>query len=285
MVLLSYLRPQDSAAVVRCLGLLLLLPCVIAQWRSLADDLVIAAANGDVTVVSNILSDGVAVDATNKEGKTALLSAAIRGQAAMVRLLVKAGAAVDVQGTISRIDSQGRRSELKDCSALAFAADCANDHDVVNEFTRSEWSAVAGLSLAVSLPCVNGLDTVAALLEAGANPLIEDFNGYNALMRADTGSKHHGLIEARVHQLGCVVATGDKCSDKEIAFAAKWKSKTVEEVDAEASRLNMYLKKAMSYTSEKKLRKWLQQRLSALSQIRKNTRHPSRHHDVSHDEL
>ena len=85
MVLLSYLRPQDSAAVVRCLGLLLLLPCVIAQWRSLADDLVIAAANGDVTVVSNILSDGVAVDATNKEGKTALLSAAIRGQAAMVR--------------------------------------------------------------------------------------------------------------------------------------------------------------------------------------------------------
>ena len=267
----------------RCLGLLVLLPC--ESWRSLADDLVLAAANGDATVVSNILSDGVAVDATNKEGTTALLSAAMRGQAAMVRLLAKAGANVDVQGTISRINSQGRRSELKDWSALAFAADCANKHDAVNEFARSEWSAETGLSLAVSLPCVNGLDTVAALLEAGANPLIEDFNGYNALMRADTGSKHHGLIEARVHQLGCVVATGDKCSDKEIAFATKWKSKTVEEVDAEASRLNMYLKKAMSYTSEKKLRKWLQQRLNALSQIRKNTRHPGRHHDVNHDEL
>lgn len=267
----------------RCLGLLVLLPC--ESWRSLADDLVLAAANGDATVVSNILNDGVAVDATNKEGTTALLSAAIRGQAAMVRLLAKAGANVDVQGTISRFDSQGRRSELKDWSALAFAADCANERDAVNDFARSEWSAVAGLSLAVSLPCVNGLDTVAALLEAGANPFIEDFNGYNALMRADSGSKHHALIEERVHQLGCVVATGDKCSDKEIAFAAKWKSKTVEEVDAEASRLNMYLKKAMSYTSEKKLRKWLQQRLNALSQIRKNTRHPSRHHDVNHDEL
>ena len=267
----------------RCLGLLVLLPC--ESWRSLADDLVLAAANGDATVVSNLLSDGVAVDATNKEGTTALLSAAIRGQAAMVRLLAKAGANVDVQGTISRFDSQGRRSESKDWSALAFAADCANERDAVNDFARSEWSAEAGLSLAVSLPCVNGLDTVAALLEAGANPFIEDFNGYNALMRADSGSKHHALIEARVHQLGCVVATGDKCSDKEIAFAAKWKSKTVEEVDAEASRLNMYLKKAMSYTSEKKLRKWLQQRLSALSQIRKNTRHPSRHHDVNHDEL
>lgn len=267
----------------RCLGLLVLLPC--ESWRSLADDLVLAAANGDATVVSNLLSDGVAVDATNKEGTTALLSAAIRGQAAMVRLLAKAGANVDVQGTISRFDSQGRRSELKDWSALAFAADCANDRDAVNDFARSEWSAEAGLSLAVSLPCVNGLDTVAALLEAGANPFIEDFNGFNALMRADSGSKHHALIEARVHQLGCVVATGDKCSDKEIAFATKWKSKTVEEVDAEASRLNMYLKKAMSYTSEKKLRKWLQQRLSALSQIRKNTRHPSRHHDVNHDEL
>ena len=267
----------------RCLGLLVLLPC--ESWRSLADDLVLAAANGDATVVSNLLSDGVAVDATNKEGTTALLSAAIRGQAAMVRLLAKAGANVDVQGTISRFDSQGRRSELKDWSALAFAADCANDRDAVNDFARSEWSAEAGLSLAVSLPCVNGLDTVAALLEAGANPFIEDFNGFNALMRADSGSKHHALIEARVHQRGCVVATGDKCSDKEIAFATKWKSKTVEEVDAEASRLNMYLKKAMSYTSEKKLRKWLQQRLSALSQIRKNTRHPSRHHDVNHDEL
>jgi hypothetical protein len=273
----------DMKLMRRCLGLLVLLPC--ESWRSLADDLVLAAANGDATVVSNLLSDGVAVDATNKEGTTALLSAAIRGQAAMVRLLAKAGANVDVQGTISRFDSQGRRSELKDWSALAFAADCANERDAVNDFARSEWSAVAGLSLAVSLPCVNGLDTVAALLEAGANPFIEDFNGYNALMRAHSGSKHHALIEARVHQLGCVVATGDKCSDKEIAFAAKWKSKTVEEVDAEASRLNMYLKKAMSYTSEKKLRKWLQQRLSALSQIRKNTRHPSRHHDVNHDEL
>ena len=195
MVLLSYLRPQDSAAVVRCLGLLLLLPCVIAQWRSLADDLVIAAANGDVTVVSNILSDGVAVDATNKEGKTALLSAAIRGQAAMVRLLVKAGAAVDVQGTISRIDSQGRRSELKDCSALAFAADCANDHDVVNEFTRSEWSAVAGLSLAVSLPCVNGLDTVTALLEAGAVPITR---GFQRVQRAD--ACRHWLQTSRTHR-------------------------------------------------------------------------------------
>ena len=274
---------SDMKLMRRCLGLLVLLPC--ESWRSLADDLVLAAANGDATVVSNLLSDGVAVDATNKEGTTALLSAAIRGQAAMVRLLAKAGANVDVQGTISRFDSQGRRSELKDWSALAFAADCANERDAVNDFARSEWSAEAGLSLAVSLPCVNGLDTVAALLEAGANPFIEDFNGYNALMRAHSGSKHHALIEARVHQLGCVVATGDKCSDKEIAFAAKWKSKTVEEVDAEASRLNMYLKKAMSYTSEKKLRKWLQQRLSALSQIRKNTRHPSRHHDVNHDEL
>ena len=81
----------------RCLGLLVLLPC--ESWRSLADDLVLAAANGDATVVSNILNDGVAVDATNKEGTTALLSPAIRGQAAMVRLLAKAGANVDVQGT------------------------------------------------------------------------------------------------------------------------------------------------------------------------------------------
>jgi len=61
----------------------------------------------------------------------------------------------------------------------------------------------------------------------------------------------------------CVLATGEKCSEKETDFAAKWKDKTAEEVAVQVARL-----KGMAASSMKPdLKKWLGQRLNVLAQI------------------
>ena len=102
------------------------------------------------------------VDATDEKGYTALQAAARTGHAHVLEQLIRAGANVDIQYN-------------KAWSALAFAADYANDND-------------------------GGLDAVATLLNAGANPLLEDLNGYTAVMRADAGTPHLALIMAAAYK-------------------------------------------------------------------------------------
>jgi len=222
----------------RCwLVLLFFLVIFLARAEETAQDLVRAAEKGDVKLVSKALTAGVSVDATNNEGKTALQAAAMRGHAAMVRYLLQAGASVDIQFNQA-------------WSALAFAADYANSDEAA------------------------GLETVKALLEAGANPLLEDLHGYNALMRADEGTEHRMLIAARVGELKdtneatlCVVATGEKCSVKEIAFADKWRGKMEKEMDAEISRLTALLNSTAASSIKPEQRMWLRQRRHVLSQV------------------
>ena len=217
---------------------MLLIFLAIARAEETAQDLVRAAEEGDVKLVSKALTAGVAVDATNNEGKTALQAAAMRGHAAMVRYLLQAGASVDIQFNQA-------------WSALAFAADYANNDEAA------------------------GLETVKALLDAGANPLLEDLHGYNALMRADEGTEHRTLIAARVGELKdrtneatlCVVATGEKCSEKEIAFADKWRGKMAKEMDAEISRLTALLNSTAASSIKPEQRMWLRQRRHVLSQV------------------
>jgi hypothetical protein len=201
-----------------------------------ADDLVQAAARGDLDLVSRALSSGIHIDATDTKGMTALQSAAAKGHAAAVRALLGAGADVDLQFKAA-------------WSALAFAAEHANNH--------------AG---------PRGLDTVTTLLDAGANPMLEDLNGYNAQLRADAGTPHHGAIEARVRQIAeeatpCVLATGEECSDEELAFAEKWQGRTAEEIDAQVRRLGKLLHSTAAGSINPERRKWFRQRLNVLSQI------------------
>jgi len=62
----------------------------------------------------------------------------------------------------------------------------------------------------------------------------------------------------------CVLATGNDCIEKEKDFAAKWKGKPTEDLEAQMSRLQ-----GMASSSMKpELRKWLGQRLNVLSQLK-----------------
>ena len=122
--------------------------------------LVWSAKNGELDGVVQALADGVPVDAMNKNGWNALHVAAQNGHTQVVRALIEAGADVNIQFN-------------KAWSPLAFAADFANDNE-------------------------GGLDNVIALVDAGADPLLEDLNGYTAVMRADEGTEHHAVIKAAV---------------------------------------------------------------------------------------
>lgn len=127
-----------------------------ATHATSAADLVQAAERGEQQGLEEALLAGVHVDATDEKGYTALHAAARNGHAGAIQRLVSAGANPDIRFK-------------KAWSALAFAADYANDND-------------------------NGMESVVALLNAGANPLLEDLNSYTAMMRADAGTPHRALI-------------------------------------------------------------------------------------------
>ena len=125
-------------------------------------ELVSAAEAGDRMAVQGALHSGTHVDAANDDGYTALHVAARDGHAVIVQQLLKAGADVDIQYN-------------KAWSALAFAAEHANDNE-------------------------GGMRSVVALLNAGANPLLTDLNGYTAMMRADPDTPHREIIVAAAYK-------------------------------------------------------------------------------------
>ena len=125
-------------------------------------ELVSAAEAGDRMAVQDALHSGIHVDAANDDGYTALHVAARDGHAVIVQQLLKAGADVDIQYN-------------KAWSALAFAAEHANDNE-------------------------GGMRSVVALLNAGANPLLTDLNGYTAMMRADPDTPHREIIVAAAYK-------------------------------------------------------------------------------------
>eukprot|EP01043_Picozoa_sp_COSAG02_P036274 COSAG02_NODE_2646_length_8338_cov_5.543634_3_plen_192_part_00 len=122
--------------------------------------LVWSARQGDLEGVKQALADGVPVDAMNKKGWNALHVAAQDGHREIVQALIDAGADVNIQFN-------------KAWSPLAFAAEFANDNE-------------------------GGLESVIALVDAGADPLLKDLNDYTAVMRADEGTPHHAVIKAAV---------------------------------------------------------------------------------------
>ena len=226
--------------------------------KDLAQDVLVrSAAKGDVNLVNEALKqDGVSVDASDKEGKTALQAAVMEGQVDMVRHLVTLGANVNLR------DGFGR-------TALILAAVRANDLAMKADYQFSSQTTQDNIA---------GLQTLTTLIDAGADPLLEDKEGYNALMRSDVGTAHYYRIEARIKELvegtPCVLATAKDCTDKEIAFAEKFKSRTAEELDAEITRLSSLLKSTAADSLKPDVRQWLRQRRNVLTQLKDAVRVP-----------
>jgi hypothetical protein len=122
--------------------------------------LVYSAKEGQIAGVRQALAEGVPPDTMNKNGWNALHEAAQHGHTEILRVLIAAGADVNIQ-------------YRKAWSPLAFAADYANDNE-------------------------GGLEAVIALVDAGADPMLKDLNGYDATMRADEGTPHHAVIKSAV---------------------------------------------------------------------------------------
>ena len=94
----SFLRAH---VVVLALVALAAPPQAVGGVRQAArgETLRLAASRGDVAVVSELLGQGVDVDATSEYGATALVLAALNGQAEAVRALLDAGANPDLVDT------------------------------------------------------------------------------------------------------------------------------------------------------------------------------------------
>mmetsp|Transcript_8204 Transcript_8204/g.21036 ORF Transcript_8204/g.21036 Transcript_8204/m.21036 type:complete len:121 (-) Transcript_8204:147-509(-) len=82
----------------------------------------------------------------------------------------------------------------------------------------------------------------------------------------ELGPKHSYLLEF-VQEAGrtslCTVATGKGCSEREVAYAAKWSTRSAGDVAAEAERLASM----KGSTMKPDLAAWLNARLAVLKQI------------------
>lgn len=129
------------------------------------DRLVLAAGTGESAAVRRLLDRGVSADAPDAYGSTALYRAAVHGDAAIVRMLLAAGADPDRE---SGGDSEGLPLCAAACwghaEAVGALLDAGADPDRRED---GEGSAMTALHWAAA----NGhLAVVTALLERGATP-------------------------------------------------------------------------------------------------------------------
>lgn len=131
---------------------------------------------GDADVVRQLLAAGFEIDRRDDLGETALVSAATFSNYPVIQALLEAGA--DPEATI-RGDGQTSLLHAADpvetCLLLAYGAD-ANIQDARN-----------GTPLMLSAE-VGNVAKIGILLEAGANPDLQDSQGRTALMHALTGA-------------------------------------------------------------------------------------------------
>jgi len=139
--------------------------------RTPAQELVDAAGTGDSTTVKRLLDAGVDVNAgTPKTGATALHQAAANGHATLVTVLLERGATVDAP-------------DVDDATPLVYAAYHGRAAVIgllvaaKADMSRSPARQVHALNAALMSGSV---DTVKALVAAGADPDLDDVYGKDA---------------------------------------------------------------------------------------------------------
>ncbi|MEV0613046.1 ankyrin repeat domain-containing protein [Nonomuraea sp. NPDC050404] len=143
------------------------------------EDLVSAAAFGEESDVRRLLDGGTPPDEPGEYGDTALYRASVRGNAAIVRMLLAAGADPDRE---SGGDSEG----LPLCAAA-----CWGHHDVVSALLdagadpdRREDAALTAMTALVWAVSNERLAVVRTLLDRGADPDRCDSTGRTPLFHA-----------------------------------------------------------------------------------------------------
>lgn len=142
----------------------------------LDNELVSAAARGDLELLEHLLREGADPDVAGSVGGSgsALFAAVAEGQAEAAALLIEFGAEVEIR------DRCG-------CTPLALAAVELGDAELAELLVRCGASAAAeyaGRSILAGAVAHNKVEAVAAMLEAGADPVCLDTECSAALFHA-----------------------------------------------------------------------------------------------------
>ncbi|MDP6829947.1 MAG: ankyrin repeat domain-containing protein [Alphaproteobacteria bacterium] len=142
--------------------------------RTKEQDLLAAAANGDLDTVNSLIKEGVDANAINSLGRTGIIAAAWRGHYEVVKSLLEAG--VD----INAVDNQRG-------TALTWAS--VNGHPKIVELLLRESALIDARDTKGATPLIraawNGHDVVVKLLvDAGADVNAVDDSGNTAMDRA-----------------------------------------------------------------------------------------------------
>lgn len=157
--------------------------------RGQEQELLVAAAEGNLEKVETLLKNGVDANAINKLGRTSIVSAAWRGHAHIVRSLLNAGVEIDAA------DNQGRTGlswaaingyiNIIDLLLQEAALVDVRDHEGLTPLMRAAW---------------NGYEEIVdALIAGGADIDAVDDRGISALQRAEAVNEQRiaELLRAR----------------------------------------------------------------------------------------
>ena len=155
--------------IILTFALLLSLPCIAgqAQWFE-------AAKQGDIATCKLLLGQGIQVDATNKQGHTALFIASHNGHKTLVDYLIAKGAEIDFRSAsgYTPLHLAAQNNHLDVVKKLIEAGASINNQS---------YDGNTALGLAARK---ESLSTVQYLLSHGANPAIKNGEGDSALQLA-----------------------------------------------------------------------------------------------------
>jgi ankyrin repeat protein len=122
-----------------------------------------AALNGQLSLVSGLLSGGIDVDQPDQDGRTALMYASYNGHNEVIKKIIESKADINIQ------DNYGRTALMMAASGPYPAAD-PNLVDKEEQFTALMYAAAEGQT-----------DVVKILLSYRADPSLKDVDGDDAL--------------------------------------------------------------------------------------------------------
>jgi ankyrin repeat protein len=179
-------------------GLLIVAGILLSQLPCLSAEINDAARRGDIQAVGKLLDQGVAPDAKDETGETALLSASLAGHADVVAVLVKRGAGMESRNDrgLTPLHGAAYAGNLETVRLLVESGAAVNDADNVFKVTPLIIAAEEGHA-----------DVISFLAGHGADLEWTERAGYTALSRAVFGD-HPEAIKA-------LVKAGAKCQSKE----------------------------------------------------------------------